>query len=676
MKRNGTGRLLAGLLALVMVLVLLPVGAAKADEGSLKVGGTAIDLSQNGSYCDGKVVFEIIDGKNVLTLNDYQLENYNRSGISAREIDLTIVGSAEIGVTGAAASAIFVHEGNLTLNGDFTLRAQNVTGATLDVDGNLTVEGGALDVENTGEGRNAIYVDDRMTVNGGTVHAKANGAKVIYARIILNNGETYLLGDASASEVKIGVAEYPLWVGGVQVTSANQDDIFGDGTAKFEIIDGKNVLTLNGYKLENYNFSGILADGLDLTIVGSAEIGVTGATASVIAVNGNLTLNGDFTLRADRQTGAALVVVGNLTVEGGALDVENTYEGNGAISIPGTMTVNGGTVHAKANGTNAIYARIILNNGEQYLLGDAYASEVFIGKVYPLYVGYKRVNDLNKGDIFGDGTAKFEITEEGENVLTLNDFKLENYIGVGISADGIDLTIVGSASIGVTGAVSSAIIVNEGNLTLNGDFTLRAQCENGVALFLFGYLTVEGGALDVENTGEGSEAIYAHGAMTVNSGTVHAKANGTNAITAYSITLNNGETYLLGDAYASEVKIGVPVEYTITFVNEDGTELQSGEVLLGKTPAYTGKEPTKPATAQYTYTFVGWKDENGIVYGLTDDLPAVTGEMTYTAIYTSTVNEYTITFVNEDGTELQSGKVAYGETPEYKGETPTKAHTD
>ncbi|MBQ6333437.1 MAG: InlB B-repeat-containing protein, partial [Clostridia bacterium] len=115
--------------------------------------------------------------------------------------------------------------------------------------------------------------------------------------------------------------------------------------------------------------------------------------------------------------------------------------------------------------------------------------------------------------------------------------------------------------------------------------------------------------------------------------------------------------------------------FTITFLNEDGSELQSGEVLLGKTPAYTGKEPTKPATAQYTYTFAGWKDENGIVYGLTDDLPAVNGDMTYTAIYTSTVNEYTITFVNEDGTELQSGKVAYGETPEYKGETPTKEKT-
>ena len=241
--------------------------------------------------------------------------------------------------------------------------------------------------------------------------------------------------------------------------------------------------------------------------------------------------------------------------------------------------------------------------------------------------------DLSQNGSYFDGKVVFEIID-GKNVLTLNDYKLENYIDVGISANGIDLTIVGSASIGVIGAVSSAISVYEGNLTLNGDFTLRAQCENGMALFLFGYLTVEGGALDVENTGEGSEAIYAHGAMTVNGGTVHAKANGTNAITAYSITLNNGEQYLLGDANASEVKIGVPVKYTITFVNEDGTELQSGEVLLGKTPAYTGEEPEKPATVTQSYAFAGWKDENGTEYGLTDDLPAVTGDMTYTAIYT------------------------------------------
>ena len=106
-------------------------------------------------------------------------------------------------------------------------------------------------------------------------------------------------------------------------------------------------------------------------------------------------------------------------------------------------------------------------------------------------------------------------------------------------------------------------------------------------------------------------------------------------------------------------------EYTITFVNEDGKELQSGKVAYGETPKFKGETPTKDATAQYTYTFAGWDAE----------IATVTGDATYTATYTSTVNEYTIKFVNEDGTELQSGKVAYGETPSYNGKTPEKEAT-
>ena len=40
------------------------------------------------------------------------------------------------------------------------------------------------------------------------------------------------------------------------------------------------------------------------------------------------------------------------------------------------------------------------------------------------------------------------------------------------------------------------------------------------------------------------------------------------------------------------------------------------------------------------------------------------------------IDTYTITFKNYDGTILQSGSVAYGATPEYIGETPTKAEDD
>ena len=78
-------------------------------------------------------------------------------------------------------------------------------------------------------------------------------------------------------------------------------------------------------------------------------------------------------------------------------------------------------------------------------------------------------------------------------------------------------------------------------------------------------------------------------------------------------------------------------------------------------PSYTGEDPERPATAQYTYTFTGW----------TPTLTGVTEAAVYTAAYESTVNKYTITFVNYDGHVLQTGKVEYGAMPEYTGATPT-----
>ena len=107
-------------------------------------------------------------------------------------------------------------------------------------------------------------------------------------------------------------------------------------------------------------------------------------------------------------------------------------------------------------------------------------------------------------------------------------------------------------------------------------------------------------------------------------------------------------------------------KYTVRFLNDDGTVLQSTELDYGATPVYSGATPTKAATAQYTYAFSGWSHE----------IVAVAGNTDYTAAYSSTVNQYAITFVDEDGTTvLQSVSVPYGETPAYSGETPVKAPT-
>ena len=107
-------------------------------------------------------------------------------------------------------------------------------------------------------------------------------------------------------------------------------------------------------------------------------------------------------------------------------------------------------------------------------------------------------------------------------------------------------------------------------------------------------------------------------------------------------------------------------KYTITWVDGNGETLKTEQVAYGQTPAYTGATPTKTATAQYTYTFNNtWSPA----------IVAVTEDATYTAQFGSTVNEYTITWVDGNGETLKTEQVAYGQTPAYTGATPTKTAT-
>ena len=108
-------------------------------------------------------------------------------------------------------------------------------------------------------------------------------------------------------------------------------------------------------------------------------------------------------------------------------------------------------------------------------------------------------------------------------------------------------------------------------------------------------------------------------------------------------------------------------KFTVTWVNDDGTELEKDEnVEYGTTPEYNGETPTKESNAQYTYIFSGWNPE----------ISKVTANVTYKAVYEKTVNTYTVTWKNWDGTILGTAQVEYNTVPEYTGETPVRESTE
>lgn len=103
--------------------------------------------------------------------------------------------------------------------------------------------------------------------------------------------------------------------------------------------------------------------------------------------------------------------------------------------------------------------------------------------------------------------------------------------------------------------------------------------------------------------------------------------------------------------------------YTVTW-NVDGN-ITTEEYAYGETPTFKGST-AKSADAQYTYTFTGWSP----------NVTSVSGDVTYTAIYSSATNKYLIRWLDWNGDLLDSQNIEYGESPEYHGTTLTRDSDD
>jgi hypothetical protein len=102
--------------------------------------------------------------------------------------------------------------------------------------------------------------------------------------------------------------------------------------------------------------------------------------------------------------------------------------------------------------------------------------------------------------------------------------------------------------------------------------------------------------------------------------------------------------------------------YTITWLNEDGTDMDTTTVKYWEVPTHAAS--TQPADAHYTYVFKWWDPEP----------TAATGGVSYRATYNYIVNKYTITWRNDDGSLIDTTEVEYWVVPTHAN--PTKASTE
>jgi len=136
-------------------------------------------------------------------------------------------------------------------------------------------------------------------------------------------------------------------------------------------------------------------------------------------------------------------------------------------------------------------------------------------------------------------------------------------------------------------------------------------------------------------TGTSFETVNA--VITTYAGFVHI----TNANSLESGTIAGDGSLVLKVYYDRQI-------FTVTFVNNAST--YDTQDIRYQGSATTPTAPTKPATAQFTYTFTGWDT----------DYTNVTENLTITAVYSSVVNSYDVTFKDYDNATLKTQSVEYG----------------
>ena len=291
--------------------------------------------------------------------------------------------AGDINISGGSITATgnteAMHTGDFTISGgsvSATATGSDSVGISVwraDLDGgSVTAGGGQAAIKPRGKSDNTYTIID-LGENMGII-SPAGGRVSDDQKSIITAGGTV------ATAVKLGaVTKYPVWVSGTQVTSANKEDILGDGgKARFD--PSTKTLTLNNPVISGMHEQAMIyALGIDLTAEGKATLNYAEAATAfnVVADGGNggtLTLNGDFSISGSGLM-SAVWADSCITVKGGSVTCAGGgwgFNTNGDIKIEaGTVEISSGFTGIRAaNGNITISGGTVTATGSEEGTGD------------------------------------------------------------------------------------------------------------------------------------------------------------------------------------------------------------------------------------------------------------------------------------------------------------------
>lgn len=481
-----------------------------------------------------------------------------------------------------------------------------------------------------------------------------------------SSGDYYLTCNVTLSQMTQITAGLRLCLNGHTITFTGDSSVFLVYGGTFELYDDTNTGSITGGKGTNGNGGGVFVYSGYFNMYGG---NITGCSCT-------------------QYGGGVIVLQSYFNMYGGSITNCSADKGGGVFNYGGIFNMYGGSISENSSTTKG--GGVYVFQGMTRMYGGSVSENSSTTNGGGIYVYDNSTLEMNGGSVNGNTTNSYGGgIFVGGSILRINGGAIKNNSSVnfagGIYVDTDSTFIMNEGSVTDNAAREGGGVVSAPDAVISGGFIARNRANKYSGLYADGDLELSGGIV-TQNSAVDYGGLYVKGTLKLSGGSVTGNTArvAPNIVTAsvikitgslpvssrfdlyycdtdlnpltgvftsgygqYNTPFPTARFHVDSNDYAiimiNDEAALVPTPATVTWMSE-GKTLATESVPVGNIPEYKDTAPTKEETAQYTYTFIGWRDSSR-TYGLTEELPVVSGDVTFTAQFQAIRKPY---FVGRD----------------------------